>query len=202
MNLPNKLTSSRFFFALLVLLFLLADFRWSKTLALLLFGAAALTDALDGHLARTKYGVSNFGKLMDPLADKVLVAAVLVGCVSLRPAHYLPGLPWVPASMVVIILSREFLVTGLRLLAVEQGRVISAGTLGKWKTILQMTAIVVTLLGLAVLADGLRDSSETTVKHVEFTFRWLVWFFMGAATVLTLLSGWEYFQNNKEVLTS
>ncbi len=202
MNLPNKLTSSRFVFALLVLVFLLADFPWSKTLALLLFGVAALTDALDGHLARTKYGVSNFGKLMDPLADKVLVAAVLVCCVSLRPAHYLPDLPWVPASMVVIILSREFMVTGLRLLAVEQGRVIAAGKLGKWKTIVQMAAIVITLLGLAILSDGMKQSADITVKHVEFTFRWLVWFFMGAATVLTLLSGWEYFQNNKEVLSS
>lgn len=202
MNLPNKLTTSRFFFAILVLAFLLMDFRGSKTLALIFFAVAAITDALDGHLARTKYGVSNFGKLMDPLADKVLVAAVLVGCVSLRPKMYLPDLPWVPASMVVIILAREFMVTGLRLLAVEQGKVISAGTLGKWKTIVQMAAIVVTLLGLAIISDGLRHSAMTTIKHVEFTFRWLVWTFMTAATILTLLSGWEYFQKNKEVLSS
>lgn len=199
MNLPNALTTSRFGFALLVLIFLLSSFPGAKTLALVFFVIAALTDALDGHLARTKYGTTNFGKLMDPLADKVLVAAVFVGLVSLRPQFYFPDLPWVPASMVVLILSREFMVTGLRLLAVEQGKVIAAGQLGKWKTIVQMATLVLALLSLALLEDLLRNSDDTTLKHVEFAVRWLLWSFMSIATFLTVLSGWEYFAKNKEV---
>lgn len=200
MNIPNQLTCSRFVVAALLMVVLEADFPYAKTLALVLFVLASLTDALDGHLARTKYGVTSFGKLMDPLADKVLVTVALVGFVGMTTEFYLPGRPLVPAFMVVIILVREFMVTGLRLLAVEKGRVIAAGTLGKWKTVLQIAAIVVTLLCLVVLKDFMRGSEEVTVKHVEFTARWLIWFFMTGATVLTVLSGWEYFRENRNLL--
>ena len=200
MNLPNKLTCSRFVFAAALMVVLQFDFPFSKTLALLLFSVASLTDALDGHLARTKYGVTAFGKLMDPLADKVLVTVALVGFVGMTTRFYLPGRPLVPAFLVVIILVREFMVTGLRLLAVEQGKVIAAGKLGKWKTVLQITAIVITLLGLVVMRDFMRNSEEVTVKHVEFTVRWLVWFFMTLAAILTVLSGWEYFRDNQQLL--
>jgi CDP-diacylglycerol--glycerol-3-phosphate 3-phosphatidyltransferase len=200
MNLPNKLTCSRFVFAAVLMLVLHFDFPFAKTLALVLFALASITDALDGHLARTKYGVTSFGKLMDPLADKVLVTVALVGFVGMTTQYYLPGRPLVPAYLVVIILVREFMVTGLRLLAVEQGQVIAAGKLGKWKTVLQITAIVITLLCLVVMRDFMRHSDETTVKHVEFTARWLIWFFMTAAAFLTVLSGWEYFMENKKLL--
>jgi CDP-diacylglycerol--glycerol-3-phosphate 3-phosphatidyltransferase len=200
MNLPNRLTCSRFVFAAVLMVLLPLDFPFAKTLALLLFVAASLTDALDGHLARTRHGVTAFGKLMDPLADKVLVAVALVGFVGTTTQYYLPGRPLVPAMLTVIILAREFMVTGLRLLAVEQGKVIAAGKLGKWKTVLQITAILITLLGLAVLRDGMRNSDPVTVKHAEFTLRWLVWFFMSAAAVLTLVSGWEYFRDNQHLL--
>lgn len=200
MNLPNQLTCSRFVFAAALMVVLQFDFLFSKTLALLLFAVASLTDALDGHLARTRFGVTSFGKLMDPLADKVLVTVALVGFVGMTTRFYLPGRPLVPAFMVVIILVREFMVTGLRLLAVESGQVIAAGKLGKWKTVLQITAIVITLLSLVITRDFMRDSDEITVKHVEFAARWLIWFFMTAATVLTVLSGWEYFRENKSLL--
>lgn len=200
MNLPNQLTCSRFGFAAVLMILLQFDFPFSKTMALILFVVASLTDALDGYLARTKYGVTSFGKLMDPLADKVLVTVALVGFVGMSTRYYLPGRPLVPAFLVVIILAREFMVTGLRLLAVEQGKVISAGKLGKWKTVLQITAIVITLLSLVVMRDLMRHSSEVNLKHVEFTARWLIGFFMTAATVLTVLSGWEYFRENKQIL--
>ena len=201
MNLPNKLTSSRFVLSALMLVFLALEFPFSKTLALLTFSVASLTDWLDGHLARSRYGVTAFGKLMDPLADKVLVTVALVSFVGMRTREYLPDRPLVPAFLVVIILAREFMVTGLRLLAVEQGQVIAAGKTGKWKTVLQIVAISITLLGLVVLHDGMANSDPTSVKHVEFTLRWFVWFFMTAAAGMTLVSGWEYFHDNKALLT-
>lgn len=200
MNLPNKLTLSRFAAAVVMMLLLAADFPLAKTLALILFLLASITDWLDGHLARTKYGVTDFGKLMDPLADKVLVTVALVSFVGMRTQEYFPERPLVPAMLVIIILIREFMVTGLRLLAVEKGQVIAAGKLGKWKTVLQITAISITLLGAAILHDGLRNAEPKTVKTVEFTFRWFIWVSMWAAAGLTLLSGWEYFQQNRQLL--
>jgi CDP-diacylglycerol--glycerol-3-phosphate 3-phosphatidyltransferase len=201
MNLPNKLTTSRFAFALLLLLCLTFSFPGSKTLALLLFLVATATDWLDGYLARTKYGVTAFGKLMDPLADKVLVTVALVSFVEIRfdPGH--PESPLVPALLVVPILFREFMVTGLRLLAVEQGIVLSAGTLGKWKTALQMTAIMFTLFSLALVYDWLPEVSSTTLTSIHFTLHWLIWGLMAGATVITLVSGWDYFSKNRALFT-
>lgn len=200
MNLPNKLTLSRFVASAIFMVLLAATFPFAKTLALIVFLGASLTDWLDGHLARTKYGVTDFGKLMDPLADKVLVTVAFVSFVGLRTREYLPERPLVPAFLVIVILAREFMVTGLRLLAVEKGEVIAAGKLGKWKTTLQITAISITLAGIALLHDGLGSAAPETVKHVEFSLRWLVWFFMYAAAILTLLSGWEYFQENRHLI--
>ena len=201
MNLPNKLTTSRFGFALLLLLCLTFSFPGSKTLALLLFLVASATDWLDGHLARTKYGVSAFGKLMDPLADKVLVTVALVSFVEIRfdPGH--PESPLVPALLVVPILFREFMVTGLRLLAAEQGHILSAGTLGKWKTALQMAAIIFTLFSLALVEDWLPEVEPTTLTSIHFTLHWLIWGLMAGAAVITLVSGWDYFSKNLSLFT-
>lgn len=201
MNLPNKLTTSRFGFAFLLLLCLTFSFPGAKTLALLLFLIATATDWLDGYLARTKYGVSAFGKLMDPLADKVLVTVALVSFVEIRfdPGH--PESPLVPALLVVPILFREFMVTGLRLLAVEQGIVLSAGTLGKWKTALQMTAIIFTLFSLALVEDWLPEMEGSTLTSIHFTLHWLIWGLMAGATAITLVSGWDYFSKNRSLFT-
>jgi CDP-diacylglycerol--glycerol-3-phosphate 3-phosphatidyltransferase len=201
MNLPNKLTTSRFGFAFLLLLCLTFSFPGAKTLALLLFLIASATDWLDGYLARTKYGVSAFGKLMDPLADKVLVTVALVSFVEIRfdPGH--PESPLVPALLVVPILFREFMVTGLRLLAVEQGIVLSAGTLGKWKTALQMTAIIFTLFSLALVEDWLPEMEASTLTSIHFTLHWLIWGLMAGATAITLVSGWDYFSKNRSLFT-
>jgi CDP-diacylglycerol--glycerol-3-phosphate 3-phosphatidyltransferase len=201
MNLPNKLTTSRFGFAFLLLLCLTFSFPGAKTLALLLFLIASAPDWLDGYLARTKYGVSAFGKLMDPLADKVLVTVALVSFVEIRfdPGH--PESPLVPALLVVPILFREFMVTGLRLLAVEQGIVLSAGTLGKWKTALQMTAIIFTLFSLALVEDWLPEMEASTLTSIHFTLHWLIWGLMAGATAITLVSGWDYFSKNRSLFT-
>jgi CDP-diacylglycerol--glycerol-3-phosphate 3-phosphatidyltransferase len=199
MNLPNKLTCSRFVSSALVLLCLSLQFPFAKTLALVLFVLACITDALDGWLARTKYGVSDFGKLMDPLADKVLVTVALVCFVELRFDLAYPQASLVPAFLVVPILVREFMVTGLRLLAVEQGKVISAGPMGKWKTVLQMVAISFTLLSLALVEDFWADMNPERLKSIEYTLHWVIWFLMGCATLITMISGWEYFSRHSSL---
>ncbi len=113
-------------------------------MAVLVFIVAALTDSLDGIIAR-KYGaVSDFGKLVDPLADKLLVMAALVMLVAQKDEIY--GDPWVPAWMVVVVLAREIWVTGLRAVAAADGRIMEAGSAGKVKSMLQMLAIILLLL--------------------------------------------------------
>jgi CDP-diacylglycerol--glycerol-3-phosphate 3-phosphatidyltransferase len=93
------------------------------------------------------------------------------------------------------------MVTGLRLLAVEQGQVLSAGTMGKWKTALQMVAIIFTLFSLALVEDWLPELSETTMTSIHFTLHWLIWGLMAGAAVLTLVSGWDYFSKNRSLFT-
>lgn len=135
MNLPNKLTLVRMFLVPAVVAFILYDFashRW--LIAGLLFGAAAITDAIDGHIARSRGLVTDFGKLMDPVADKMLVIATLVAFIA-------KGLcsPWIA----IIVLLREFLVTSIRMVSSAKGIVIPANWWGKAKTITQMVAIVI-----------------------------------------------------------
>ncbi|MBU6302980.1 MAG: CDP-diacylglycerol--glycerol-3-phosphate 3-phosphatidyltransferase [Verrucomicrobia bacterium] len=156
MNLPNQLTVARLGLTGLFV-FLLSEERipHGKTLALLTFGIAAFTDFLDGYLARKHSLITNFGKLMDPLADKILMASGFV---------MLVGLGLIEAWMVVAILSREFLVTGLRLLATAQGKVLAAENLGKHKTAWQ---IITLLYFLAYLA-----SAEPLLSPVAGVLHW------------------------------
>ena len=138
MNLPNQLTVARLFLSFLfVALLSIEEVEFMRTAALLVFVIAAITDFLDGYLARKHQLITNFGKLMDPLADKVLMCAGFV---------LLTRLELIPAWMVVAILSREFLVTGLRLLASAEGVVLAAEALGKYKTILQIVTIIYFLI--------------------------------------------------------
>ncbi|MEI8206820.1 MAG: CDP-diacylglycerol--glycerol-3-phosphate 3-phosphatidyltransferase [Kiritimatiellales bacterium] len=181
MKLPNILTVSRFGLTAVFMLCLSVSFPGAPIAAVIFFGIAAITDALDGHLARKVYGCSAFGKLMDPLADKVLTAAAFIGFVELHV---------MPAWMVTLIISREMMVTGLRLLAVDKGIVLSAGTWGKHKTIWQMVFISVVLL--------LRMTNW--IYPIEFLeselFRQIVLCSGGAVTALTLWSGIIYFREN------
>ena len=145
MNLPNKLTMMR---VLLIPVFIVAllvpiGVSWQKWIALAIFIVASLTDLADGKIARKYNLVTNFGKFMDPLADKLLVCAALVCLVSLER---------IPAWVVIIIISREFIVSGLRLIAVDQGVVIAASMWGKVKTVFQMTMIILMLADIAQLA--------------------------------------------------
>lgn len=202
MNIPNQLTCSRFVFALLLLFCLSFSFPYAKTVGLLVFVIASITDWLDGYLARTKYGTTSFGKLMDPLADKVLVTVALVSFIEIRFDLAYPNASLVPAFLVVPILIREFMVTGLRLLAVEKGEVISAGPMGKWKTVLQIIAIIFTLLSLSLVEDFIPDINPETLKSIEFTLHWIIWMLMTGATVITIISGLEYFTKHSRIFTS
>ena len=192
MNIPNILTLSRLGLAVVMLLLLSVSFPFASTLALIVFIVAGITDYLDGHLARRVYGVTSFGSLMDPLTDKVLVCAAFVSFVELRIA---------PAWIVVIIISREFLVTGLRLLAASQGVVISAGKWGKHKTIWQIIAIAGILLGLAIRNDLLRGASAPWLNRYDFFFGYIAMTVLIAVAVITTASGILYFKEHRNIIS-
>jgi len=177
MKLPNILTLSRFVLTAVFVACLSISFPGAQLAAVLVFGLAALTDALDGYFARKVYGCSTFGTLMDPLADKVLTAAALIGFVQMF---------LVPAWMVTLIISREMMVTGLRLLAAEKGVVLAAGLWGKQKTIWQMTFISIILLAGAFNLLDLIDP--------------FIWWGALAVTAITVWSGIVYFHQNLPLL--
>ena len=185
MKLPNILTVSRFALTAVFMICLSASFPGAPIAAVIVFGVAALTDALDGHLARKVYGCSAFGKLMDPLADKVLTAAAFIGFVEMGV---------MPAWMVTLIISREMMVTGLRLLAIDKGIVLSAGRWGKHKTIWQMVFISAVLLLNAIYSICPLGFLEGEL------IRQIVLWSGGAVTALTLWSGILYFRENMSLL--
>jgi CDP-diacylglycerol--glycerol-3-phosphate 3-phosphatidyltransferase len=164
LNIPNALTMLRILAVPVVVVALLGEVGNGDLLAGIVFAAAALTDGLDGYIARRKGDVTNFGKLMDPLADKLLIVAALVSLVSLDRLE---------AWIAMIIIAREFAVTGLRTLAMEQGVVIAASWMGKVKTALQVAAI------LALIAV---DPATLAVDLLVY-----------AAVAVTIISGVDYF---------
>ena len=132
LNLPNALTLTRILLVPVLVVALLVETPGGSTIAAIVFAIAALTDGLDGYIARSRGSITNFGKLMDPLADKLLIIAPLISLVSLDR---------IPAWVAMVIIARELAVTMLRIVAVERGVVIPASWLGKAKTILQVAAI-------------------------------------------------------------
>lgn len=185
MNPPNILTVSRFVMAAALIFCMSVAFPGAPLAALIVFVVASITDALDGHLARKVYGCSVFGKLMDPLADKVLTAAAFIGFVELRI---------MPAWMVTLILAREMMVTGLRLLAADKGIVMAAGTWGKHKTVWQMVFIIAVLLLRTVYWIYPWGFLESAL------YRQIVLCAGGAVTALTVWSGIVYFRRNLSLL--
>lgn len=142
LNLPNQLTIFRIFIIPLFLLFLLSDIggEYGRYIALVIFIIASLTDALDGYIARKYNIITTFGKFMDPLADKILVCSALIALVQTGD---------IPAAAVIIIIAREFIVTGFRLVASDKGVVIAASSWGKLKTVSQMIMVMYLILGLS-----------------------------------------------------
>jgi CDP-diacylglycerol---glycerol-3-phosphate 3-phosphatidyltransferase len=200
-NLPNLLTLSRLVLALVMMLLLASTFPFSKTLALLVFVVAGITDYLDGFLARRLGVVSAFGRLMDPLTDKVMVSAAFVSFVEIQTAH-VRG--WshalVPAWIVVIIITREFLVTGLRLVAAQRGNVIPAGAWGKHKTVWQIVAIVAILLGLAIRHDLLRGADARVLANFDFAFAYTAFAVAVAVAIITVATGGMYFYEHRDLV--
>src|SRR5438067_6475211 len=133
MNLPNKLTISRFILTVAFLAVMFSRVRFHETIALALFVAGGITDFLDGQIARRNKLITNFGILMDPLADKIMVCSAFIAFV---------GLGWMPAWMAVIVVARELAITGLRLLAASKNVVLAAEGYGKHKTVSQIVAII------------------------------------------------------------
>ena len=205
MNLPNTLTVSRIVAAFVVMLAMALPIPFSSTVALVVFVVASVTDYWDGKLARTRYGVTTFGKLMDPLADKVLVCAALVSFVGIR-LPFEPVYSLVPAWVVVVIIAREFAVTGLRLLVIssDRGRIISAGSWGKLKTVWQMVAIISTFVLLAVRMDAMPflSLSDKILRQYDTAFVITSWILSTGVVAVTLISGWKYFADHWDLVTA
>ncbi|WP_078595658.1 CDP-diacylglycerol--glycerol-3-phosphate 3-phosphatidyltransferase [Evansella clarkii] len=188
MNIPNQITISRIFLIPVFMIFLLVPFGWgeiallgteipvSHLIAAIIFIIAASTDWLDGYYARKHNLVTNMGKFLDPLADKLLITAAFVS---------LTGLDMFPAWAAVLILSREFAVTGLRLVASGEGEVIAASNWGKWKTVSQIVAASAIMLHNIIFEMLAIPFAEIMVY---------------AAVILTLISGIDYFIKNKHVI--
>lgn len=172
MNIANKLTILRILLVPVFVLFMYLDFKYSQLIAALIFIFASLTDFLDGYFARQNNLVTTFGKFADPLADKILVSAALICLVELNI---------IPAWATIIIIAREFTITGFRIIAASGNITIAASPYGKIKTITQLISLSVLLLGVEKLQSF-----------------GLVLFYI--SVVFTILSGFDYLIKNKSVL--
>ena len=193
MNLPNKLTVSRFALTVVFLWAMFSKFAFNDTLALFFFCLAGITDFLDGRIARSRNLITNFGKLMDPLADKVMTCSAFVAFVE--STHINPSAPVkVAAWMVVIIVGRELAITGLRLLAASKNIVLAAERFGKHKTISQIVAIIALLV-----VDACQ---EWPVSLKDFLMPWVPAFaevMLWLTVVLTAASGIIYLWRNRQI---
>ncbi|GIQ65205.1 CDP-diacylglycerol--glycerol-3-phosphate 3-phosphatidyltransferase [Paenibacillus cisolokensis] len=189
MNLANKITLARIFLVPIIMFFLLVNLNLgslkfedysitvNQIVAALIFIIAASTDGLDGYIARKNKIITNLGKLLDPLADKLLVAAVLISLVEMDKLD---------AWIAIIIISREFAVTGLRQIALLEGTVLAASKWGKWKTGVQITMIIALLL------------NNFPFAFLDFRFDLIAsW----AAALITVYSGFDYFVKNKNLIS-
>ena len=176
MNTPNKLTVARMILVPFLVLFMLTDLggEANRYIALAIFVVASVTDWFDGKLARKYNLVTNFGKFMDPLADKLLVCSAMICFIELDK---------LPAWIVIIIIGREFIISGFRLVASDNGIVIAASYWGKFKTVSQMALIIVLIMDLG----GVWNVAGTVLTWV--------------ALILTVVSLIDYIAKNKQVLT-
>ena len=188
MNLPNQLTLLRIALSFVVIFFLMMPGLWPKAAALAAFALASLTDWWDGRLARNRGIVTDFGVLMDPIADKILVLSAFCAFVQLHIA---------PAWMVVAIAAREFIVTGLRLFALGKGQVLPAEAAGKHKTVSQIVAISVTLVVLILRELALLGAGRA--EWVAWGERG-IWWLMLLTVVLTLTSGISFLWRHRKII--
>ncbi len=186
MNLPNKLTLARLVLTGLFVICFYLPWANKYSIAVILFGIASFTDYLDGSIARARNLVTNFGKLFDPLADKILIAAAFI---TLTEQHIIPS--WIT----IAILAREFFVTGIRQIAAGQGAVLAAEKLGKHKMVWQIITVLYFMLQQA--------SSESIFSFLKPVYApspvhdWVGGFIIYFTTALTLVSGFSYFWKNR-----
>jgi len=195
MNIANRLTVLRIILTFVFVFFLTFPFKgawvlWAKVTSLVIFIFAALSDFFDGRIAHKKNMVTDFGKLMDPIADKILVLAAFTVFVQMQ---------LIDAWMFVIIVSREILITSLRLFALNKGKVLSAAKAGKHKTVSQM-AVIFYILGFIVLKEVMKAFFTWNPVWERF-FRNSVYILMLLTVGLTLYSGLYYLWENRKVIT-
>ena len=196
MNLPNKITLTRIFMIPVFVLFFYLDVMngWNYLVAAIVFVLAASTDALDGHIARSRGLVTNLGKFLDPIADKVLVSTALILLLTRGWAFevdFFAGWGLIVAGIcVAVILARELIVSGFRMIAAGRGIVLAADKLGKIKTVFQDLSIALILAGMAFI--GSRWGEIVVIIGIFCFF---------ICTALTLISGVNYIVRNKQVLS-
>lgn len=188
MNLPNQLTVARLVLtALFVAAMSLRHLPHHYTLAFVLFVSASITDFLDGHIARKHNLITDFGKLMDPLADKILTGAVFI---------LLSAEGVMPAWCTILIISREFLVTGLRMLASSEGAILAADRFGKWKTVTQIVTACYLMAGRGLEEPALSVFSPLYSEPLH----WLGGALIAITVALTVFSGLSYLMKNRSLI--
>ncbi len=185
MNTPNKLTLLRVILIPVYMILYLACGTFGLYLAILTFLLATLTDQLDGHLARKNNQITTFGKLMDPLADKMLIMAALISFVA-------KNVPYITAGVVMVILARELIVTGVRLLAMGENKVIAASMWGKAKTVSQFILVLAVMVFEAVIAHWPAAAVYCEPAILVMAI---------AAVGLTVYSGFDYIWKNRSMIT-
>ena len=192
-NIPNSITVFRLILTALFIAAASFDSPWAYHTALVTFVIAAISDWLDGYLARKLNLVTSLGKLLDPLADKILVAAGFI-YLSVHPAINCPV--WVTC----MIIGREFMVTGLRQIAVEQGKVIAADRLGKWKTTFQLIFVIGSLTHISFATLDQANPLVSLFLWIAAPEHTIIPATLWLATALTLISGYNYIYKNRELL--
>ena len=188
MNLPNKLTVGRIILVPFFVVALLANFPLNNAVAMIIFVMASLTDMFDGKIARKNNQITTFGKFLDPLADKILVLAAMTMLVEMTK---LPA--WIP----IIVLTREFMVSGYRLVAVEKGgKVIAASKWGKLKTVTQMIAIILAFVDL----NPFGECFSGTLQGGDLILNIIVTGMMIIQTIATIFSGLDYMKGAKKLM--
>ena len=192
MNIANKLTMLRIFLTVIFMLFLLwwEQIWWTKLVSLLVFALAALSDFLDGLVAKKKNMVTDFGRLMDPIADKILVLAAFAAFLQMRLINV-----W----MFMVIISREILITSLRLFALNKGKILSASRAGKHKTASQMAVIFIILV--FIVFKEIMKTFYTWNPNWNSFLNWGIYILMLITVALTLYSGLSYLWENRKVIT-
>ena len=185
MNTPNKLTVFRVILIPFFMLFYLMGSTWSLIAALLIYLVATATDRYDGYLARKNNQITTFGKLMDPLADKILIMSALI-CFLQRDVKY------IHAVVLIFFLARELIVTGIRLIAMGENSVIAASIWGKAKTVSQF------ILTIAVMVFEL---AAKFIPQGKVVFDTATLIFVVAAVALTIVSGWDYIWKSRKLMT-